>query len=207
MHELKITRKEREGLKATFKNFGKPKTKVEIFYDLCFCITAPQTTFKNNRKVIDRLQDIGFYYLARDIGNFEMEFFLDILKPVRFYNQKAKYLIEMKRKFDIIYDIVICNECSAYDKREYLVKEVKGLGYKAASHFLRNLGDKDLAIIDTHILKFLGFTTRYATCKYEYLFYEVRFKNIAKAYNLTVAELDALIWQRYSGTKWEDFKW
>ena len=40
------------------------------------------------------------------------------------------------------------------DVREEIVKNVKGLGYKEASHFLRNIGlGKDLAILDRHILR------------------------------------------------------
>src|SRR5256885_1237436 len=38
--------------------------------------------------------------------------------------------------------------------REFLVDNVKGLGMKEASHFMRNIGiGKDLAILDRHILK------------------------------------------------------
>ena len=43
---------------------------------------------------------------------------------------------------------------SPMELREWLVKNVKGLGYKEASHFLRNIGkSEDLAILDRHILK------------------------------------------------------
>ena len=39
------------------------------------------------------------------------------------------------------------------DLRAWLVREVKGLGWKEASHFLRNIGFRDLAILDRHILR------------------------------------------------------
>ena len=42
-----------------------------------------------------------------------------------------------------------------YEKREWLVKNIKGIGYKEASHFLRNIGYKNIAIIDFHILDLL----------------------------------------------------
>lgn len=45
---------------------------------------------------------------------------------------------------------------SAKEAREYLVDNVKGLGFKESSHFLRNIGFSDkLAIIDRHVLRFL----------------------------------------------------
>jgi N-glycosylase/DNA lyase len=37
--------------------------------------------------------------------------------------------------------------------RDWFVRNVKGLGWKEASHFLRNIGYRDLAILDRHILK------------------------------------------------------
>ena len=41
-----------------------------------------------------------------------------------------------------------------YEAREWLVRNVKGIGYKEAGHLLRNIGfDQDLAILDRHILK------------------------------------------------------
>ena len=41
-----------------------------------------------------------------------------------------------------------------YQAREWLVHNVKGIGYKEAGHFSRNIGfTQDLAILDRHILK------------------------------------------------------
>lgn len=37
------------------------KTDEEIFYDLCFCILAPQTKFAYNRVVTDNLISLKFY--------------------------------------------------------------------------------------------------------------------------------------------------
>ena len=41
------------------------------------------------------------------------------------------------------------------ERRDWLVKEkgIKGLGYKEASHFLRNIGLKGYAILDKHVLR------------------------------------------------------
>ena len=41
------------------------------------------------------------------------------------------------------------------ERRAWLVDNIKGLGYKEASHFLRNIGFDDYAIIDSHILDLL----------------------------------------------------
>ncbi|MEM2975891.1 MAG: N-glycosylase, partial [Candidatus Bathyarchaeia archaeon] len=82
--------------------------------------------------------------------------------------------------------------------REWLVKNIKGIGYKEASHFLRNIGFTNLAIIDFHILNIL---TRHKLIKKpktltrkNYLEIEQTLKNIAEKLNLTLAELDLYLW-------------
>lgn len=218
---LKITRKERANLKRVLKRFQESKTDEQIFYDLCFCICAPQCPFKQNIIAIQNLTMADFYGSKLKINEIRGS-----IKETRFYNQKAKRLKEAKKKFDeILYAINIWrynregietlsgeDNFDSYDLRNWLVKNVKGLGMKTASHFIRNLGDTSLAIIDTHIIKFLK--TQTVDCvrismqpcnKTDYLFMEKRFKKIAKRNKLTTAELDALVWKRYSGTDWDEF--
>ena len=61
-------------------------------------------------------------------------------------------MIEMKNKYDFIQGNIKSIKNSR-ELRDFLVKNVKGYGYKEASHFLRNIGYKNLAILDRHILK------------------------------------------------------
>jgi len=221
---MKVTRDDRVQLRNTLAGMTRRKTKRTIFYDLCFCICAPQTTFKSNIKVIQELKKSKFYEKPVDLfmGTFQKEkdILKQMLKPVRFYNNKARYLIGAKKDFDKVLDLIwkehgdycYLNKDCGYDKREWLVKNVKGLGMKAASHFLRNLGYDALAIIDTHILKFMAEELGYyqypksMSIRY-YKELEMDFQYIAGKMNLTTAELDALIWKEYSGTSWEDFKY
>ena len=80
---------------------------------------------------------------------------------------------------------------------------MKGLGYKEASHFLRNIGFDDFAIIDFHIIDILS---RYnliekpkALTKKRYLKIENLLKEIAKKSNLSLAELDLYLWYMETG--------
>lgn len=225
---IKITQEDREGLKKCFENFGRHKTDEEIFYDLCFCICAPQTTFKSNSIAIGNLIAARLYTHSRTKEEIE-----NLIKMTRFYRNKTKYLFEAKEKFDwILYEVK--TRTGATFKRDWLVKNVKGLGMKAASQFLRNLGDENLAIIDTHIIKFLKSQPTLPAVhlseitnnvkdnsqayymlkenlhtsigKKDYIILEKIFQKIAQEYKLTVAELDALIWKKYSNTPWKNFK-
>jgi len=237
--KINITKQDREGLSKVFENFGRKKTEEEVFYDLVFCLFAPQTRFDNNIKVINKLRELNFYFKECQYYC-DIRKLYDIIKPVRFYKNKTKYLLEAKKKFpeilDVINDRVMIGTITTkigglpkltsitfYDKREWLIANVKGMGYKTSSHFLRNIGDTTCAIIDTHIIKFLaeelcvtfGLTyedavkefRKQATRKEGYLGLEKLFQNIAKQNGLSCAELDSYLWKFYSGTSWEDFKY
>jgi len=195
---MKITADDKFNAGIIMYRFMLPKTDEDIFYELLFTICSPQTTFRNNSKVNDWLRTIDYYNKGLPIKNLR-----DVLKPVRFYNNKAKWVAEAKQKFPEILNSVKYWSKDAH-LRKMLVKDVKGLGMKTASHFLRNLGAEDLAIIDTHILKYLGITSgEVAYKKYEEL--EETFRQIAKKKKLTVAELDCIVWKHYSKTEWKDF--
>lgn len=199
IYSMKITKEDREGLEKVFKDFGRKKSDEEIFYDLCFCVLTPQTTFKSVTKVINNLIDLDFY--SKD---YDEKFLREIVKPARFYRNKTRYLFAIKKELERILWFL---ESDREDilKRDFLVKHVKGLGMKTASHFLRNLGNTDLAIIDTHIIKFM--VCSLPKNRKEYLKIEKKFQERAEELDLTPAELDALVWKKFSKTSWEDFKW
>ena len=88
--------------------------------------------------------------------------------------------------------------------REWLVENVKGLGYKEASHFLRNVGYKQLAILDRHILRLLeedGFIEEVPKSlgRKRYLEIEKKFEGIAGKIGMTAAELDLYMWYMKTG--------
>jgi len=73
------------------------------------------------------------------------------LSGVRFPVNKARYVMELREKvysgkFKHLLELLKIDVSPAV-KRDALVKEVKGIGYKEASHFLRNIWiGRDLAL-------------------------------------------------------------
>ncbi|MEK9139334.1 MAG: DNA lyase, partial [Bacteroidota bacterium] len=88
--------------------------------------------------------------------------------------------------------------------RAWLVKNVKGLGWKEASHFLRNIGHHNLAILDRHILKNLKrhnvirTLPKTLTAK-RYLTIEKKFLAFSQHLGISMDELDLLFWSRETG--------
>lgn len=75
---------------------------------------------------------------------------------MRFKNKKSEYIkefLEKIKKYKSFKELILSFE-NDEQRRDFLVKNFKGIGFKEASHFLRNIGlGDDLAILDRHILK------------------------------------------------------
>lgn len=91
-------------------------------------------------------------------------------------------------------------------RRDWLVKEkrIKGLGYKEASHYLRNIGFKGYAILDKHILRSLaelGFIEdpKPPGTRAKYLVVENKLKDLAKQTGIDFDELDLVLWSMKTG--------
>ncbi|WP_373468249.1 N-glycosylase/DNA lyase, partial [Acidianus infernus] len=120
------------------------------FRELVLCILTSNSSFISAYIALNNLYDKLFSLDEDGISK--------ILKNsgYRFYNLKAKYLFNVRKYYGMlkawIYPIANKDE---YEAREELL-QIDGIGMKEASHFLRNVGYFDLAILDRHILKFLS---------------------------------------------------
>jgi len=199
MDELRISPEDRQHINETLKKFAVTKSDADVFYDVCFAICAPQTTFAANRPCIEQLRSADFY--STPMPEWVLE---ETLTPVRFFRTKAQRVLAARHIMPDILKVVRGNGAD-YKKRSELKSMVKGFGMKAASHFLRNQGALGLAIIDTHILKFLNEPEGKTPSDKHYLILEEAFAEIADAEGLSVAGLDAFLWKTYSGTPWEEF--
>jgi len=92
------------------------------------------------------------------------------------------------------------------DRRDWLVKEkgIKGLGYKEASHFLRNIGFKGYAILDKHVLKCLAELKlidepKPPNTRTKYLSFEARLKDLTQLTGIDFDELDLVLWSMKTG--------
>ena len=128
---------------------------------------------------------------------------------VRFHNKKADYLVRARKLFKRGASIDIKGALKADDifkVREWLVGNIKGFGYKEASHFLRNIGlGRDMAILDRHILKNLE---RYGVInkippslgsKRVYLEIEKKMKGFSEKTGIPLEDMDLIFWSMQTG--------
>ncbi|MDI6803621.1 MAG: N-glycosylase/DNA lyase [Bacteroidota bacterium] len=171
----------------------------DYFYELVYCLLTPQSSARNADKAVKLLQSNKFHKQAinpQPILSHKKSY-------IRFHNNKSKYLLEVKNQFPLI-EQQLQNGRSSIELRDWLVKSVKGFGYKEASHFLRNIGHRNLAILDRHILKNLvrvGVLNELpkSLSKNNYLEIEKIFKIFSKKINIPLDELDLLFWSMETG--------
>ena len=94
----------------------------------------------------------------------------------------------------------------AQERRDWLAREprIKGLGYKEASHFLRNVGFRGYAILDKHILRCLNEvgvidSPNPPTTRRRYLETEGRMLKFANDLQIDFDELDLVLWSMKTG--------
>ncbi len=190
--EIKPTIEERI---KEFDNIRERADNRVILKELVFCLMTPQSKAKTCAEVADILFEDGAVF---NISEKELS---DIIRRVRFRNNKAKYIKEAVKKFnETDIRVKISSFKSAKEARKWLVENIKGFGYKEASHFLRNIGfGYELSILDRHILKNLvayGVIDKIpkSMTHKQYEAIESKMERFADKLNIPMHHLDFLLW-------------
>ena len=175
----------------------------EIFAELIFCLLTPQSKAKTCWNVIVNLTKKDMLW------NGDTNSITNELVGVRFKNKKALYIIGARKLFSKNGKIAIKSKLKlfkdAYKLRDWLVENVKGFGYKEASHFLRNIGlGENMAILDRHILKnltLLGVIDEITSSlsKKKYFEIEDKMMKFANKINIPMNHLDLVLWYKETG--------
>ena len=175
----------------------------EVFAELCFCLLTPQSSAKVCWEAVTVLKERTLLLKGQPP---ELE---PHLRSVRFSEGKAKYIVDARNMFSKDGKLELKSQISSFynpfELREWFVENVKGLGYKEASHFLRNIGlGEGFAILDRHILRNLNrlgvITEIPATItKKGYLEIEEKLRRFATEIGIPIADLDLLFWSRETG--------
>ncbi|HOI76616.1 MAG TPA: N-glycosylase/DNA lyase [Methanofastidiosum sp.] len=190
-----------------FSEIWQNETDENLFSELAFCLLTPQSKAKMCWGSVCTLK-------GKDaLINGSEEEVLECLYGVRFKYKKAKYIVEVRELFKVNGKITLRKEIEKYQSpfeiREWLVENVKGMGHKEASHFLRNIGKgEDLAILDRHILKnlvLIGVIEKIPDSipPKKYLEIENIVREFSKEIEIPLDHLDIVLW--YKETK-EIFK-
>jgi N-glycosylase/DNA lyase len=178
-----------------FEELGKKESE-DIFKELCFCLLTANFSASGGIKIQKEIND-GFLVLPEP----ELAKRLSELGH-RFPNARARFIFEARKYKSNIKEILNSFETES-EIRNWLAKDVKGLGMKEASHFLRNIGYKNLAIIDFHILDLLEKHKLIEKPKTmspkNYIEIENVLRQLAQRTNTKLGELDLYLWYKETG--------
>jgi N-glycosylase/DNA lyase len=188
----------KQAIRARLEEF-RGVAREEHFYELAYCLLTPQSSAANAALAIHELREAACFDRPGEAA-------LVLQRKahyIRFHNTKARRLAEAWIQYPTVAAKLAENR-PAEELRQWLVMNVKGIGWKEASHFLRNIGYRDLAILDRHILKnlkkhgIIRSMPKTLTPK-RYITIETNFAKFAREIGITIDELDLLFWSRETG--------
>jgi N-glycosylase/DNA lyase len=169
----------------------------ELFKELCFCLLTANYTSEGGIRVQKAIGD-GFLTMKQD----ELASSLKSL-GYRFPNTRARYIAEARKHRDI--RALLANAGGGREMRESLADTVLGLGFKESSHFLRNIGHFDYAIIDFHVIDVMaehGLIARpksKSLSRKKYLEIESVLGRLSRRLKMSQGELDLYLWYMETG--------
>ena len=186
-----------------FNEIKKNATDEKLFEELTFCILAAGTSAKMALRSVEAVKNVLFFGDYNLIKNSLIGFY-------RYPNLRAYHIIQCREYLKIEYNFNIKYLMNKYknpiERRALLANSegIKGIGFKEASHFLRNTGYSGYAILDKHIIKYLfeldliG-SNNVPTSENRYLEIEDILKKFSNDIGIHIDELDLLLWSEKTG--------
>ncbi len=185
-----------------FKTIWDKGDDTTLFIELVFCLLTPQSGARRCWQAVEALVRKeclftgGFEPICRE------------LNIVRFKNNKTNYILEARNLFmeqGVSLRKILGSFKDIVKSREWIAGNVKGLGYKEASHYLRNIGlGESIAILDRHILRSmhsLGLIDKIPASISPLLYCEMenKLKKFALKTGIPLAHLDFVLWYMETG--------
>lgn len=174
-----------------------------LFEEMVYCILTAGASAKMGLNAINKIRSV--LQTAT-----EKQLVMKLKGTYRFPNIRSKYIIHTREYLKDKYNMELKSLLLSFDHRQErrnflaLTKDIKGLGPKESSHYLRNIGFKGYAILDKHILNCLFELKVIKSSKppgslKKYIETENLLKKFASRNNIDFDELDLLLWSEKTG--------
>ncbi len=174
-----------------------------LFEELAFCICTAGASAKMGIKSVEAMKGI-----LPSGSLMKLQNSLDGVH--RFPNARPAYIVHTREYLKSEYNFQIRDLILSFndplERRDFFAKNknIKGIGYKESSHFLRNIGFSGYAILDKHILNTLYElrvieSPKPPSTRDRYLQIEDRLKVFADYLGIHIDELDLLLWSEKTG--------
>jgi N-glycosylase/DNA lyase len=175
-----------------------------LFEELVFCIFTAGASARMGLNSIERVRPHLFKAGHKRLTQL-------LLGAHRYPNARAGYIVHTRNFLKRDCGLRLKERLDSFGdnmeaRRDFFAKNpgVKGIGYKEASHYLRNIGYQGYAILDKHILRTLyeiGVidSPNPPGAKKKYLAVEDRMRKFAEGIKINLDELDLLLWSNKTG--------
>ncbi len=188
---------------AEFAGVGRTGSSERLFEELTFCIFTAGASARMGLLSVDSIRPL---LMSGSSGDFQRA----LRGRHRFPNSRGAYVYQTREYLRGACGLRLRQALrsfkSADERRDFLAadRSVRGIGYKEASHFLRNVGYRGYAILDKHLLGRLAEfgvieNSRPPPTKGKYLEIEQKLKLFAESIGIDFDELDLLLWYTKTG--------
>ena len=200
-----VRKKEIRSRLREFRHVWQTASDARLWEEMVFCIFTAGASAKMGLRSVEALRP-----LLQSGAQQEMTRALVAAGAHRFPNARPGYVIVtrdyLRESCSMRLRERLLSFRDSIARRDWLAKDprVKGLGYKEASHFLRNVGFKGYGILDMHIVRSLYElnvidSPKPPTTRGKYLDTEDRMRQFADTSGINFDELDLLLWSMKTG--------
>jgi N-glycosylase/DNA lyase len=174
-----------------------------LFEELCFCILAANSSAEMGLRTLEAVRDL--------LWDGELEAIRERLSGrFRYWRIRPAYIVSTREFLRKTCGLRLKNLVGSFAdpeaRRDFFAANpgIRGIGYKEASHFLRNIGFRGYAILDKHVmacLRELGVIGRRLAPSNprRYRLIERRMRRFSADVGIDFDELDLLLWKCRTG--------
>ena len=188
-----------------FREVWRKRSDARLWEELVFCIFTAGASARMGLRAVEAIRP-----LLMEGEREEMTLALQTAGAHRFPVERPGYIVITRSYLREHCDMALGKKLQSFadpiERRDWLAqeKQVKGLGYKEASHFLRNVGFSGYAILDKHVMNCLNDlkvvdSPKPPGTRTRYLETEERLKSFARDIGIDFDELDLVLWSMKTG--------
>ncbi|MDQ3652960.1 MAG: N-glycosylase/DNA lyase [Acidobacteriota bacterium] len=188
---------------AEFRGVWEAGSDERLWEELVFCIFTAGASARMGLRAIDAVRPLLMSGAHEELTN-------ALVKVHRYPNARSGYIVVTRNYLAEDCRMRLRERLEGFSdplaRRDWLARErrIKGLGYKEASHFLRNVGFRGYAILDKHILRSLAEldvieSPQPPATRAKYLATEERLRKFARDVRINFDELDLVLWSMKTG--------
>jgi N-glycosylase/DNA lyase len=188
-----------------FRQVGRTASDARLWEEMVFCIFTAGASAKMGLRSVEALRP-----LLANGQQPDMTRALIAAGAHRFPNARPAYVVITRDYLQSSFSMRLRERLNSFsdpfERRDWLATEprIKGLGYKEASHYLRNIGFKGYSILDKHIVRCLAElgvidSPKPPTNRNRYLETESRMRQFADGVGIDFDELDLVLWSIKTG--------